>query len=1205
MELLITLHHRDYDNMNKGPELHVTNDISSPGYIESTASSANKKSKEAIRTESLMPLEILENSEGIKNLLDAYYKFMNLDEFIYTEQKTVLDVVLDNQAVFRILDPKNKNNSFFTDEQGTDSTLVIELADGTIESIDINSTNIIISNGNNLPGSLAALTSEVGKTFKVSGLENYNNLTATLTTPVKYWVGPGPSHIMNNIEDAMNIDETSEAFLELMQKEIASVIPRNIKVDKRNLYKNIVEYYKVRGSADSIEIFFRLLFNDNVEVEYPWDKTLIPSSGNWEVNANLPKGGIYLDNKGHLSDSIKIQDSERYQKFSYLIRTGQDLSTWENMFNKLVHPAGFKFFAEILMILELTKSILGEDQLGEGDVLYRKVLSAMPRMQPGVIGIEDLPLLVEMFASVFLPPSIPKIHKSGQINIPKSLIYDGVINTVSITNSGSGYLTAPTLTSSDTGTPAGYTAASLTATIANGAVSNVTIVSGGKDYNTPSVTAAAPSAITFDGSDDEVGGVGIINITDNTIKLTTAQQEALSVDSLVTYESGGGTAIGGLVSGTQYKIAESTANKVKLKDASTNVEMDITSVGTGTSHSLTGETATFTATKLDGIITDVEIFNPGYGYTTAPSITITGEPISGQTISTATVEIGIDSEGRLDIDSINVTAGGSGYKTAFGSVEANSKHGGLANIILNEDITNKDYRIPPKIILTEPTAKDADGVLLESNALGKGEFLLEHTEVNNIHIKNSGGNYNDATRPTVTIADPDIGVNLLTNSTFDTNLTGWSFTVPEDFAYHSGGAIERDNGTSGSAIQQSGISIVEGEWYQLDADIVYTGGDNKSSFYMDTGDGYVEISHLLGEGHLTGYFRALDTRTIDFRVSFRNDFRGQVDNVSMKRVDLRRETNLFPDTLQSGIINDTTNNSPWTAIDYGTAPSNWSIQDNILTLPANAPISFNIIGRDISFEANTNYEISFDCAANSGVSTTVVITHSDSSGVSNLILTGTGTVQSYKIAIETTAASSSGEIRFLTVQDFDEQRIISNITVKKIDLNTATNGYTTDSGRAATAYATINSLGKVDNIIITDSGSGYTRVPSVTITDGGGSGATATAMLKPSQISGINIINPGNGYITDPSLRIISTAINEYRAKDIEAILIILCNHLSDASRSIPDNNYFNRKGQSYLEGTKKFDFNERLEFFSDVQIKSTDTTNINKYNVNSFIHIN
>ena len=1197
MELLITLHHRDYDNMNKGPELHVTNDISSPGYIESTASSANKKSKEAIRTESLMPLEILENSEGIKNLLDAYYKFMNLDEFIYTEQKTVLDVVLDNQAVFRILDPKNKNNSFFTDEQGTDSTLVIELADGTIESIDINSTNIIISNGNNLPGSLAALTSEVGKTFKVSGLENYNNLTATLTTPIKYWVGPGPSHIMNNIEDAMNIDETSEAFLELMQKEIASVIPRNIKVDKRNLYKNIVEYYKVRGSADSIEIFFRLLFNDNVEVEYPWDKTLIPSSGNWEVNADLPKGGIYLDNKGHLSDSIKIQDSERYQKFSYLIRTGQDLSTWENMFNKLVHPAGFKFFAEILMILELTKSILGEDQLGEGDVLYRKVLSAMPRMQPGVIGIEDLPLLVEMFASVFLPPSIPKIHKSGQINIPKSLIYDGVINTVSITNSGSGYLTAPTLTSNDTGTPAGYTAASLTATIANGAVSNVTIVSGGKDYNTPSVTAAPPSAITFDGSDDEVGGVGIINITDNTIKLTTAQQEALSVDSLVTYESGGGTAIGGLVSGTQYKIAESTANKVKLKDASNNVEMAITAVGTGTSHSLTGETATFTATKLDGIITDVEIFNPGYGYATAPSITITGEPISGQTISTATVEIGIDSEGRLDIDSINVTAGGSGYKTAFGSVEANSKHGGLANIILNEDITNKDYRIPPKIILTEPTAKDADGVLLESNALGKGEFLLEHTEVNNIHIKNSGGNYNDATRPTVTIADPDMGVNLLTNSTFDTDLTGW---IGSDFAWRTGGTVERVSGQENSSLKQD-VSIVEGEWYQVDYDVVHTGGTiDRTTIHVDRGDGnYITLTQD-GSGHLTGYFQAWATKSMSFQLYGIQDFRGYYDNVSMKRVDLRRETNLFLDTLQSGIINDTTNNSPWTAIQTDA----WSIQDNILTLPANAPISFNVIQRDISFEANTNYEISLDYVANSGVNTTFVIRHSDSTD-EVLVLTGTGTVQSYKINIETTTASSSGQIRFATVQDFDEQRIISNITVKKIDLNTATNGYTTDSGRAATAYATINSLGKVDNIIITDSGSGYTRVPSVTITDGGGSGATATAMLKPSQISGINIINPGNGYITDPSLRIISTAINEYRAKDIEAILIILCNHLSDASRSIPDNNYFNRKGQSYLEGTKKFDFNERLEFFSDVQIKSTDTTNINKYNVNSFIHIN
>lgn len=412
-------------------------DIISPGYIESTASST-KKSKEDIRFNQLIPSEILAGADGIKNLLKAYYQFLNLDEFIYAENQTFEDVILDSKAVYRISDPKNENNQFFTDEQGADSTLTVTVVSGPtageIITIPVNTQNISISNGNSLPGSLASLTSEVGKTFQVSfvlnqdsngipqvtdsegNTHNLNGLTAKLITPIKNWIGPGPSHVLNNIESAMDIDKNAQNYLELMQKEIAAVIPRNITVNKRNLYKTIIDYYKVRGSSDSIEIFFRLLFNDNVEVQRPYDKTLIPSSGNWDINPSLPKGGQYLDHKGFLSYDIKIHDSLRYQRFSYLIRTGQNVSTWENVFNRLVHPAGFKFFGEILLLIELSKAILGED-IQEGDTLIRKVLSSMPRRQPGAIGVEDLPLLVEAFASVFLPDVEPKVHKSASLSV--------------------------------------------------------------------------------------------------------------------------------------------------------------------------------------------------------------------------------------------------------------------------------------------------------------------------------------------------------------------------------------------------------------------------------------------------------------------------------------------------------------------------------------------------------------------------------------------------------------------------------------------------------------------------------------------------------------------------------------------------------------------------------------------------------------------
>ena len=881
------------------------NDIASPGYIESTASST-RKSKEKLRIDSLIPSEILEDSAGMKQLLEAYYTFMNLDEFIYAENEDFQDVVLDGKAVFRISDPRNENDEFFTDEQGADSTMTVTDAAGVITTIALNDINVSISNGNSLPGSLALETSEIGKTYQVDGLSAHNASTAKLNTPIKHWTGPGPSHVLNNIERAMDIDNNSVQFLELMQKEIASVIPRNITVNKRNLYKNIVDYYKVRGSSDSIEIFFRLLFNDEVEVQYPWDKTLIPSSGNWDVNPALPRGGQYLDNKGQLSNTIKIQDSLRYQKFSYLIRTGQNVSTWENVFNRLVHPAGFKFFGEILIIMELTKAILGEDTI-EGDTLYRKVLSAMPERQPGSIGIEDLPILVEMFASQFLPVIASKIHRGGTISIPNSKLKNGVINAVTVTNAGSGYLSAPVVTTADTGTPAGFTAGTFTPVMSTGGLASVTIVSGGKDYNIPGISFAAPPAIVFDGSDDESSGVGIINLVDNTIKLTAAQAAALPVGAAVTYSSGGGTSIGGLTSGSSYFIKTNTSNEVTLSATSGGAAVDITGVGSGTTHSFTGQTAAATATKSDGILTGLEISNTGFGYTSAPSITFNGIAVTGQSLVSPVVTIGIDALGRLDVDNITITSGGSGYQSMFGFVAANPNDSKLAYIEL-AGTGNKNYTSPPSIVIAEPTAKDALGVLLSTNVQAAAEFVFSASTLKTLELTNGGSGYTSS--PTVTI-----------------------------------------------------------------------------------------------------------------------------------------------------------------------------------------------------------------------------------------------------------------------------------------------------SGNA-TAFATIQD-GRIDKVKLISKGSGYTTVPTVTISGGGGSGATASAKITEGEIAGYTITNPGLGYTRDPILRIDSGGHNEIRGKDINHILILLLNHVSDATSTQPANNYFNLKGDTYLTSAKVYGYNETLATLAQVQIQSTEITNINNSNVNSFIHTN
>ena len=772
-----------------------------PGAIEVEQGTLSD-TKEDIRLDQILPAEILENKEKLYKFLQAYYTFMNMDEFIFQETNTFTDVVQNGLAQFRIPDPNNENNKFFTDETGGSSTLILTSPTGTTTNITLTAINVAITNGNELPGTLATSTSEIGKTFTVNGLDSFNNHTARLTTIQKNWVGPGPSYVMNTIESAMDIDTNEDGYLELMQKEIAATVPRGITVNKRILYKQIIDFYRLRGSSDSIEIFFKILFDDFAEVEFPFDKVLVPSSGNWDINPSLSRGGQYLDNKGFLSDSIKIHDSLKFQKFSYLIKTGKNISDWELSFDRLVHPAGFIYFAEILIFLQLTKAVLGEDELDLDQIRndglplnIRKVLSAIPTRQPGIVGPEDIPVLIEMFVSTFLPQTQAKIHKSGTVSLT---LKNGIINAITITNAGSGYLTAPTtannkITTSDSAGASGHTKATITAALTNGSVSSTTIVNGGRDYGIPVITFAAPAPITFDGSDDEVSGTGIVNLTDNTIKLTSAQQAALPVDAIVTY-SGPSGAINGLVSGQQYKIHTSANNKVKLKSMTGSSVIDITGVGTGTNHSFTGVTATATATVLDGALKSIEVVEPGFGYASAPAITFSGVPVSGLSGVAPNVSIGIDSNGRLDRDNITINSEGSNWSNLFGSVAANANASKIAEITLVGK-ANKIYKTAPTIVFPEPQSRDADGNLLSSNVTATAAFSIHpdgHEQAGEIvntvltvangGITNAGNGYVDD--PTISIgsgannelrANSQYILDLSLNHVMTNRLNGFNF----------------------------------------------------------------------------------------------------------------------------------------------------------------------------------------------------------------------------------------------------------------------------------------------------------------------------------------------------------------------------------------------------------------------------------------------
>ena len=93
--------------------------------------------------------------------------------------------------------------------------------------------------------------------------------------------------------------------------------------------------------------------------------------------------------------------------------------------------------------------------------------------------------------------------------------------------------------------------------------------------------------------------------------------------------------------------------------------------------------------------------------------------------------------------------------------------------------------------------------------------------------------------------------------------------------------------------------------------------------------------------------------------------------------------------------------------------------------------------------------------------------------------------------------------------------IVSNGTAALKYIGTTATGTCTVVGGVVTA---INLLGGLREVSITTAGSGYTTAPTISVTGGGGSGATGLAVMSGTGVSQIKVNNAGSGYTSIPSI---------------------------------------------------------------------------------------
>jgi hypothetical protein len=93
-----------------------------------------------------------------------------------------------------------------------------------------------------------------------------------------------------NIEDLRDIDKTADEYIQYFNNEFAFLNSPDFStanIDPRLYLRKSKQIFNSKGSEDAFKFLFRVLYNKNVDVTYPWDSVLKTSDGKWNQDTSI------------------------------------------------------------------------------------------------------------------------------------------------------------------------------------------------------------------------------------------------------------------------------------------------------------------------------------------------------------------------------------------------------------------------------------------------------------------------------------------------------------------------------------------------------------------------------------------------------------------------------------------------------------------------------------------------------------------------------------------------------------------------------------------------------------------------------------------------------------------------------------------------------------------------------------------------------
>ena len=106
--------------------------------------------------------------------------------------------------------------------------------------------------------------------------EEITGMTSGMTAEVSKFTA-SPLHAANNLLSYADVDKTSGDFLEYFRRDFMPLIDRDVLANKRLLQKHIQDLYLAKGTKESYEFLFRILYGLEAEIAFPTENVIRPS----------------------------------------------------------------------------------------------------------------------------------------------------------------------------------------------------------------------------------------------------------------------------------------------------------------------------------------------------------------------------------------------------------------------------------------------------------------------------------------------------------------------------------------------------------------------------------------------------------------------------------------------------------------------------------------------------------------------------------------------------------------------------------------------------------------------------------------------------------------------------------------------------------------------------------------------------------------